>query len=137
MIGRVGAVFLLSIVAAVPTAQSAVDSPRSLILTQARLFKQGRFRVMYVTTYTPNFRMRCPWPTYLRGQTALKRHLGSRFSLRHVRVQMLSARRALVAYQFVRANGQLLGSVTFRDGDLYVKVGGRWYDEYDRVSVCP
>jgi hypothetical protein len=26
--------------------------------------------------------------------------------------------------------------VTFADGDIYVRLGGRWYDEYDPVSEC-
>jgi hypothetical protein len=41
----------------------------------------------------------------------------------------------LLAYRFVRANGQTALVVTFRQRDLYAKIGTRWYDESDR-SGC-
>jgi len=132
---RVAVVLLLVLLLVGPAAgapASGGSSPRAVFFTQATLFRHGQFGAMYDTTYTRNYRAHCPWGYFFRGQTVLKRYLGSGFKVRGVRARMLSARRALLAYQFVRANGQLAGAVTFKQGDVYAKVGSRWYDEYDR-----
>jgi hypothetical protein len=123
-----------SVAAAAPRSES--DRVKAVIFTQVKLFKQGRYRAMYDTTITPRYRATCPWAKYRGGQLLLRRFLGERFTLRGVRVRMLSRRRALLAYRFVRANGQIAGETRFRDRDIYVKVGSRWLDEFDRVSGC-
>ena len=117
-------------------ARSEGDQVKAVLLTQARLLRQGRFRVMYRTTYTPAFRAHCPWRTYLKRQRFGRSYLGPRFSVRNIRVRMLSPTRALLAYRFVRTNGRTAANVTFRQRDRFAKLGGRWYDEYDSVSDC-
>ena len=107
-----------------------------MLLTQARLLRQGRFRVMYRTTYTPAFRANCPWRTFVKRQRFGRRYLGPGFKVRDLRVRMVTPTRALLAYRFVRANGQTAANVTFRHRDVYSKLGSRWYDEYDSVSDC-
>jgi len=138
---RLAVMFMLvaSLAAAAATAaapRSESDRVKAVIFTQVKLFKQGRYRAMYDTTITPRFRATCSWPKYLRAQRALRRFLGDRFTLRGVRVRMLSRTRALLAYRFVRANGRVAGETKFGDRDIYVKVGRRWLDEFDRVSGC-
>jgi hypothetical protein len=128
-------VALLLVAPAAATPQSGADGAKAVLITQARLFAQGKFRVMYESTYTPNYRARCPWRTFQQGQSGLRRYLGVRFTVRDVRARILSARQALLAYRFVRANGQTALVVTFRQHDLYAKIGNRWYDERDR-SGC-
>ena len=127
---------LLLVTPAWAAPRSEPDQVKAVLFTQARLLKQGRFRVMYETTYTANFRAHCPWGTYLKRQRFGRRYLGPGFTLRRVRARILSATQALLAYRFVRANGQIAAEVTFRQRDLYVKIGERWYDEYDHVSDC-
>jgi hypothetical protein len=130
------ALLLLLVAPAAATSQSEADKVKAVLATQARLLKQGRFRVMYDSTYTANFRAHCPWGTYLRRQRFGRRYLGPGFTVRRVRARILSGTQALLAYRFVRANGQVAAEVTFRQRDLYVKIGQQWYDEYDRVSDC-
>lgn len=130
------ALLLLLVAPAAATSKSEADKVKAVLATQARLLKQGRFRVMYDSTYTANFRSRCPWRAYLRRQRFGRRYLGPGFTVRRVRARILSGTQALLAYRFVRANGQVAAEVTFRQRDLYVKIGQQWYDEYDRVSDC-
>ena len=133
---RAGLTIALLLLLATPAAaipRSGADTPRGVLFTQARLLRLSHFRAMYETTYTPNFRRRCPWRAFLREQSYGRQLLGARFRLRAVRVRMLSARRALIAYQFVSERGQIY-AVTFRNRDLYAKIGNAWYDEYDRTS---
>ena len=123
-----------SATAAAPHSES--DRVKAVIFTQVKLFKQGRYRAMYDRTITRKFRATCPWARYRGAQLLLRRFLGARFTLRGVRARMLSRTRALLAYRFVRVNGQVAGRTTFSDRDIYVKVGRRWLDEFDRVSGC-
>jgi hypothetical protein len=130
------ALFLLLVVPASAALHSSGDSPQAVLLDQARLLKQGRFRLMYETTYTANFRAHCPWSTYLRRQRFGRSYLGPRFTVRNIRTRTLNSTQALLAYRFVKGNGTTAADVTFRQRDLYVKIGDRWYDEYDHVSDC-
>jgi hypothetical protein len=130
---RVATTLALLLLFATPAAaipRSGADTPSRLLFKQARLFKQANFQAMYAT-YTPNFRKRCPWRKFLRGQAQARQVLGVHFTLRGVRVRLATSRRALLAYRFVTERGQI--SIT---GDLYVKMGNAWYDEYDRVTSC-
>ena len=136
------AVFIVALAAALalPAGLSAVNlgptTPRAAILYQAKLFRQGKFRIKYTTTYTANFRARCPYAKYAADQRYGRRIMGPRFTLRDVRVRLQSPTRALLAYRYVSGDGKWVVSVTFTDGDVYVKQGRFWYDEHDRVTDC-
>jgi hypothetical protein len=131
----VGGLALVLVVAATP-AEFGSTTPRAAILYQAKLFRQGKFRLKYETTYTANFRARCPWSRYVADQRYGRRILGPDFTLTNIRVRMLSPTRALLAYRYTSGDGRNVVAITFRDRDLYVKIGRFWYDEYDRVSRC-
>jgi hypothetical protein len=107
---------------------------RAVLLRQNELFKQGRWQAMY-EEYTPRYRKRCPFARFVADQRAVRKELGTRFTLRGIRVRVRGGQ-ATVAYRAVAANGRTLGAVTLADGDRYTRIGGRWYDEYDRVSAC-
>jgi hypothetical protein len=118
-------------------ASSATDAAevRAVFDRQARLFKQGRWQAMY-RLYTPRYRARCPFARFVDDQRSVRRELGTRFSFRGVRVRVRGTR-ATIAYRAVSSSsGRTIAEVTFADGDIYVRLGGRWYDEYDRVSEC-
>jgi hypothetical protein len=119
---------------AVSGAQQQGQNPRATILRQVALFKQANWRAMYAT-YTPRFRRSCPYARFVRNSRQTRGVLGRNFELRGIRVRLESARRALLAYRFVR-NGRTIAEVTFRHRDVYVRIGSRWFDELDRVSAC-
>jgi hypothetical protein len=128
----------LILMLAVPAgaADLGATSPRAAILKQAQLFRQGKFRIKYRTTYTANFRARCPYSRYVADQRYGRRIMGPNFRLRDIRVRFQPPAQALVAYKYVSGDGKRAVTVTFRDGDLYVKQGSFWFDEYDRVTTC-
>ena len=128
----------LPIAGAVPAGATTLGptTPREAILYQAKLFRQGKFRLKYDTTYTANFRARCPFSRYVADQRYGRRILGTRFTLDRIRVRMQGPTRALVAYRYTSSDRRRVLVVTFRDGDVYVKQGRFWYDEYDRVTSC-
>jgi hypothetical protein len=117
-------------------ASKATDAAevRAAFDRQTRLFKQGRWQAMY-RLYSPRYRARCPFARFVEDQRGVRRELGTRFSFRGVRVRVRGTR-ATIAYRAVTSSGRTIAAVTFADGDAYVRLGGRWYDEYDRVSAC-
>jgi hypothetical protein len=58
-----------------------------------------------------------------------------RLALRGICVRVRSAE-ATAAFKAVAPSCRTLGAVTLTAGDRYTHIGGRWYDEYDRVSAC-
>ena len=119
-------------VSAVP--EQRAQHPRTTLLQQASLLKQGKWREMYAT-YTPRFRRSCPYATFVRHSRQTRQVLGPEFELRGIRVRMETARRALLAYTFARGR-RTIATVTFRHRDVYVLIGSRWFDELDRLSTC-
>jgi hypothetical protein len=119
--------------AAAPSSEAAAI--KATVLQQARLQSEGRFRAMYAL-FTPTFRANCPFARFARTARANRRAWGVGFRVENIRVRFQSPTSALVASRFVRRNGQTIGVATFRTGDVYVKIGPQWYDEYDRVTHC-
>jgi hypothetical protein len=128
------AVAVLALAVLAPLASAQGTSPRATLLQQATQVKQAKWRAMY-GTYTPRFRRSCSYPRFVQNSRQVRRILGPNFQVRGIQVRMETARRAIVAYRFVR-DGRTVASVTFGHRDVYVKSGPRWYDELDRVSAC-
>ena len=126
-------IVVLTIALLAPVASAQRATPRATILQQTSLLKQGKWRAMYAT-FTPRFRRSCPYSTFAAQGRELRRSLGN-YQLRDIRVRNETATRAILAYSFVR-NGRTLGRITFSHRDVYVKIGGRWLDERDRVTAC-
>jgi hypothetical protein len=134
VIPAVLALALLAPTATSGAAQQRTENPRSTLLRQAGLLKQAKWRAMYAT-FTPRFRRSCSYAKFVRQQRQTRQFLGPSFQLRGIQVRLETARRAIIAYRFVR-DGRTLASVTFRHRDVYVLIGSRWFDELDRVSTC-
>jgi hypothetical protein len=109
-----------------------VKAIRALLHQRMTLLKQGKFRAMYALT-TSRFRARCPYVRFARENRRLRRALGRTALVDRIQVRFLAARRAQVAYRFLKNRRPYLW-VRFRHRDGYTKVGRRWYDEYDRVA---
>ena len=127
------ALALIALVA-VPIASAQGTTPRATLLQQAQLLKQAKWRAMYAT-YTPRFKRSCPYARFVTQQRQNRRILGTNFQIRGIQVRNETPTRAIVAYTFVK-DGRPIAQVTLRHRDVYVKSGGRWLDQLDRVSAC-
>jgi len=56
-------------------------------------------------------------------------------TLRNVTVRV-SGRRGFARYSIV-ANGRLVGGATSKEPDVYTRIGGRWFDDFDANGLCP
>lgn len=128
---------VLALVLVIPSVAGArggedVKALRALLQQQTTLLKQGKFRAMYALT-TRRFRNRCRYARFVRSQRADRRRLGPTAQVDRIQVRFLTARRAIVAYRFLK-RGRPFVWVRFSRRDLHAKVGSRWYDEYDRIA---
>lgn len=123
----------LAVAAAAPaTGSGEALTPRGTLLYQTRLFNAGNWPVMY-RTFTRRFRASCPYSTFVAEGRAARKMAG-RLSVRNIRVRQ-TGNRAALTYQNV-AQGTVVQTVTRRHPDIYVRIGGRWYDEMDTVTSC-
>ena len=104
-----------------------------LLRTQTGHFNAGRWRALW-RTYTPKFRRGCSYTLWLREQRAAQALVGARLSVRSIRVRV-SGRRALVSYVMVLGD-RGYSVVKPPRADLYVKIGRRWLDEGDQITLC-
>jgi hypothetical protein len=109
-----------------------VRAIRGLLHQQLTLLKEGKFRQLYALK-TRGFRQRCPYPRFLRRAREARRKLGPNSQVDRIRVDFKTRRRAIVEYRYLKNRKPFLW-VRFSKGDLYAKLGTRWYDEYDPVS---
>lgn len=124
---------VLAFAVAMPaTGDGAATTPRGTLLYQTRLFNAGNWPAMY-RTFTRRFRASCPYRTFVAEGNAARKALG-RLSVRNVGVRITRNRAALTYQQL--AQGKVIATVTRRHPDLYVRIGGRWYDEMDSVTAC-
>ena len=125
---------LIVLAFAAPAAWAQRADPKATILQQIALYKQGKWRAMYAT-YTPRFRRSCGYRRFVSVQTRNRGVTGTSFQLRGIQVRRETPSRAILAYRLVQG-GRTVLQVTFRHRDVYTRIGGRWYDELDRVSAC-
>lgn len=109
-----------------------VRAIRALLQQRLTLLKQGKFRQVYALS-TPAFRRGCAYPRFLRRARELRRRLGPTAVVDRIRVDFKTRRRAVVEYRYLK-NGKPFMWVRFRKGDVYAKLGTRWYDEYDAIA---
>jgi hypothetical protein len=109
-----------------------VRAIRGLLHQQLTLLKAGKFRQLYGLT-TRGFRQRCPYPKFVARARETRRRLGPNSLVDRIRVDFKTRRRAVVEYRFLKNRKPFLW-VRFSKGDLYAKVGTRWYNEYDRIA---
>jgi hypothetical protein len=55
--------------------------------------------------------------------------------LRNVTVRV-KGDRGLVLYRIV-ANGRLVGGATAKQPDVFRRINGRWFDDFDADGLCP
>jgi hypothetical protein len=125
------ALLVVACAAAFATAAVAAGqrTPAETLRTEVGDLQAGRYRAFYALM-SPRFRARC---TFAKLEAMLRQQ---RAALRAASVRVLRSRvvgaNAYLDYSLVRQRKVLL---TIR-GDVYVRIRGAWYDEYDRFTSC-
>jgi hypothetical protein len=84
----------------------------------------------YYALLSPRFHRACTYKAFL--PTGRQEEEQLRGATLRVLGDRVAGSSAYLTYEFLRS-GVVLGKAT---GDLYVKIGGEWFDELDRYTTC-
>ncbi len=106
---------------------------RAQLLYEVRLTNQARWRPMW-RTYSPRVRSGCSYTRFVAGMRVIRAAYGP-FSLRNLAVRV-RGQRAFVTYQII-GRGKVVGGAAARKPDVFVRIGDRWFDDFDAGGECP
>jgi hypothetical protein len=106
---------------------------RALLLYEVGLTNQARWRPMW-RTYSPRVRSRCSYNLFVARMRVIRAALGP-FTLRNLAVRV-RGQRAFVTYQII-GRGKVVGGAPAREPDVFVRIAGRWFDDFDAHGECP
>ena len=133
-------ILLAVVVAAAVVAGAAVGAvpiakpiPTATLQAEFAAFNARNYAASY-TAYTPRFKAKCPYAVYRKHTAALRAKVPSPLSVTFTNVRT-AGDKAYLAYHVV-LGGQAVDTVTAAKPDLFVRVGGLWYDEIDPQTTC-
>ena len=100
---------------------------------QLALTKSGDWQGLY-NTYSPNYQSRCPYDELLRRAAGADSASLQSLSYDQLHVQ-IDGDKAYATYVTMR-EGQVVAAVTDASPDIYVKIDGTWFDEFDELALC-
>jgi hypothetical protein len=112
---------------------SEVTKVRAVLAQEVGLFNRKRWQPMW-GMYSPRVRSHCSYSRYVVAMRSVRNASGP-VTLRNVTARV-TGRRGFVLYQIV-ANGRVVGGATAKNRDVYTRIGGRWFDDFDADGLCP
>jgi hypothetical protein len=106
---------------------------RAQLLYEVRLTNQARWRPMW-RTYSPRVRSHCSYNLFVSGMSQIRATCGP-FTLRKLAVRV-RGRHAFATYEII-GRGKVVGGAPARRPDVFVRIDGRWFDEFDADGDCP
>ncbi|SRR6266496_2834589 len=106
---------------------------RAVLAQEVGMFNRRRWEPMW-QMYSPGIRSHCSYIRFVRVMRSISNTTGL-VTLRNVTVRV-SGRRGFARYSIV-ANGRLVGGATSKEPDVYTRIGGRWFDDFDANGLCP
>jgi hypothetical protein len=119
-------------VAALPIAKPI---PAETLKSEIAAFNARNYVAAY-SAYTPRFKARCPFATFRKHEAAERAQIpaGLKLVVRVTSVRVRGAK-AYLAYKFL-IGGMPVAAVRPASPDLFVLIGGLWYDELDKETTC-
>ena len=115
--------------AAAPARPTALSKPSDVWRLQDSYLRAGKYRQLW-GLFTPRFHASCNYSKFLAEAKQ------QRAETKGLRLVLLSERivgnRGYLKYHYLQGSKVV---VTIAN-DLYVRIGGRWLDEVDRVTSC-
>ena len=112
------------------TAGTAATSGPSAVLKQEAVYLNASNWKPYYALMGPRFRASCNFSTFVARNEAVRKQIKSA-SIKMITTKFAGSK-AFLSYETVAAP---LKPFMTRN-DLFVKIGGRWYDEFDAVTRC-
>jgi hypothetical protein len=105
------------------------SSPAAVLRAEATYLNARNWHPYY-GLMGPRFRAQCNYATFVQRNEAVRNQI-TRASIAKVSTRMAGSR-AYLSYETIAPPVKPF----YTKNDLFVKIGGRWYDEYDAVTTC-
>lgn len=106
---------------------------RAVLAQEVGLFNRKRWQPAW-RLYSPRIRSHCSYSRFVAAMGSIRNATGA-VTLRNVTVRVRGGR-GLVLYRIV-ANGRLVGGATAKQPDVFRRIDGRWFDDFDADGLCP
>jgi hypothetical protein len=104
-------------------------SPAAVLKAEATYLNARNWRPYYALM-GPRFHARCDYNTFVQRNESVREQI-TRASITKISTRMAGTR-AYLSYETIAPPLQPF----YTKNDLFVRIGGRWYDEYDAVTAC-
>ena len=106
---------------------------RAIVVQEVRLYNQKRWRAQW-RLFTPRVRSHCSYQRFLVVTRSIRNAYGV-MRLHRIAVRV-TGRRGFAAYSVV-LKGRLVATATAKNPDVFTRIGGRWFDDFDADGLCP
>ena len=106
---------------------------RAVLAQEIVLLNHKQWQPMW-RMYSPRVRSHCSYSRFVVMMRALRNTYGP-VTLRNVTVRV-TGRQGFVSYRIV-AKGRIVGGYTAKKPDVFKRIAGRWFDDFDADGLCP
>jgi hypothetical protein len=112
---------------------SEATKVRAVLAQEVAMFNRKKWQPAW-RMYSPRIRSHCSYRRFVRAMGSIRNATGP-VTLRNVTVRVTGGR-GFALYRIV-ANGRLVGGATAKQPDVYRRIDGRWFDDFDADGLCP
>jgi len=112
---------------------SEATKVRAVLLQEVEMFNRKRWEPAW-QMYSRRIRSHCSYSRFVAAMRPLRNTTGP-VTLRNVTVRVMRGR-GFAQYRIV-ANGRIVGGATAKKPDVFTRIGGRWFDDFDADGLCP
>jgi hypothetical protein len=115
-----------------PAGTIAQPLPLATLQAETTAFNQHKWPAAY-SAYTAKYRAKCPYATFAKKNAAIAKQFSGPLSVR-MKSTKVTGSKAWLVYTVV-FRGKVVAS-TAGHPDLFTRIGGLWYDDYEGSTVC-
>ncbi len=115
------------------TSTIAQPLPAATLLAENAAFNQAKWAALY-SAYTPAYKAKCPYAKFVKGYRAVRAHFSGPLSTR-MKSTKVSGNKAWLTYSLVY-KGKVVATTPAGHADLFTRIDGLWFDDYEGSTVC-
>jgi hypothetical protein len=110
----------------------AKKTPGGTLFAEATAFNASNWKALY-SAYTSRYKSHCPFAQFADAQSKARQQAGVLTT--KITSSRIAGSKAFLGYQILH-QGKVVFSVKASDPDVFLKIGGLWYDEYEPNHGC-
>lgn len=115
------------------TATIAKPRPVATLQAENAAFNQRNWQALY-SAYTARYKAKCPYGKFAREYAAIRKQFPAGVTTR-VKSTRVVGSKAYLVYSII-SGGTVVGTTPNGHPDVFTRINGLWFDEYEGSSVC-